>query len=120
MVTKTEALMSVRKTLDGNHDVREEDVVELECGWILFPKTKRFIETGDDRFAEFGTGGILVERGSGRHLSLPSGLLAWPLHGFPVGGQHGVSQRALSEPPTGPGVVLSRAPRVPARAGVSR
>ncbi len=72
MLTKSDAIAAVRKTLPPNFDVCEEPVIEREYGWVIFSQTKRYIETNDPRSMALGSGGTLVEKNTGRLIQFGS------------------------------------------------
>ena len=72
MQTKEQAIDAVRRTLPTDFDVLEDNIVEKEYGWLIFSQTKRYIETGDPTFVAVGSGGVLVEKHTGRLIEFGS------------------------------------------------
>ena len=72
MQTKKQAIDAVRRTLPTDFDVLEDRIIEKEYGWVLFSQTKRHIETNDPTFMALGSGGILVEKNTGRLIEFGS------------------------------------------------
>jgi hypothetical protein len=72
MQTKEQAIVAVRRTLPTDVDVLEDNIIEKEYGWVIFSQTKRYIETGDPTFMAVGSGGVLVEKHTGRLIEFGS------------------------------------------------
>lgn len=70
--TKEGAVEAVRKTLPPDFDVLEDHTIEKEYGWVVFSQTKECIATGDFRHMEVGSGGVLVEKRTGRLIEFGS------------------------------------------------
>lgn len=72
MLKKQDAFKIVRDKLDVNSDILEEYTVEKDYGWIVFPQTKAYIQTRELIDMAFGSGGILVEKHSGKSIQFGS------------------------------------------------
>jgi len=72
MITKQDAFKIVREKLDAEYDILEESTVEKDYGWIVFPQTKTYINTQNFEEMAVGSGGILVEKLSGRTVQFGS------------------------------------------------
>ena len=66
MITKKEAIKKVRSSLDEDMDVIVDNIIEREYGWVLFPQSKEYIQSGDPMSAFIGSGGVLVEKTTGK------------------------------------------------------
>jgi hypothetical protein len=76
LISKKTALQSILDDLDDTMDVLYEDIIEKDYGWIFFTDSKEFIRTGDFMHSCIGSGGTLVEKKTGNHISFGS---AYPL-----------------------------------------
>jgi hypothetical protein len=65
MITKEEAIKKVRDMLGEDMDVMLDNIVEKEYGWVIFPQSKKYIQTKDPLFIAIGSGGILAEKTTG-------------------------------------------------------
>ena len=72
MLTKEQAIVAVRRTLPKDFDVLEDDIIEKEYGWVIFSQPKKYIRTEDPLEMAFGSGGILVEKNTGRLVEFGS------------------------------------------------
>lgn len=72
MQTKEQAIDAVRRTLPIDFDVLEDNIIEKEYGWVIFSQSKRYIETSNLTFMAVGSGGILVEKNTGRLIEFGS------------------------------------------------
>ena len=72
MITKEQAIESLRSTLDDDMDIMFDNIIEKDYGWVIFCQSKKFIETGDDGYILIGSGGTLVEREGGKHIEFGS------------------------------------------------
>jgi hypothetical protein len=72
MLTKQDAFNIVREKLDAEYDILEEGTVEKDYGWVVFPQTKAYIHTKKFEDMAIGSGGILVEKRSGRTIEFGS------------------------------------------------
>lgn len=72
MLTKQDAFKIVREKLDDNYDILEECTVEKDYGWIIFPQTKAYIQARELIDMAFGSGGVLVEKRSGKTIQFGS------------------------------------------------
>ena len=72
MLTRAQAIESVRATLSANFDVLEDRVLEKDYGWVIFTQTKQYIATGDPKSMAVGSGGTLVEKDTGKHIQFGS------------------------------------------------
>jgi hypothetical protein len=54
MITKEQAIESLRSTLDDDMDIMLDNIIEKDYGWVIFCQSKKFIETGDDRYKLIG------------------------------------------------------------------
>ena len=72
MLTKEQAIAAVRRTLPDDFDILEDDIIDKEYGWLIFSQPKKYIETEDLLEMAFGSGGILVERNTGRLVEFGS------------------------------------------------
>ena len=72
MLTRAQAIDSVRAKFSADFDVLEDRVIEKEYGWVIFSQTKQYISTGDPTLMAVGSGGILVEKQTGKHIHLGS------------------------------------------------
>jgi hypothetical protein len=66
MLTKKEAIEKVRASLGEGMDVMLDTIIEKEYGWVIFPQTKEFIQTSDPNLMAIGSGGILIEKKTGK------------------------------------------------------
>ena len=82
MYSYHEALSIVQKTIaggtSGENDIAidEERSSEYKWGWVFVYDSKKYIETGDPRYALIGNGPILFNRRSGeiRHTGSAHGI----------------------------------------------
>jgi len=72
VLTKGEALNLVSKSLDESMSIDYADIIDRDYGWLMFPQSKQFIETGDLEYMVMGSGGILVEKEIGRQIEFGS------------------------------------------------
>jgi Immunity protein 35 len=72
VLTKNEALELVRQRLPEGSAVLEDATVERSYGWLFFAQSKEYIETRDPAAMLFGSGGILVEKHTGRCVDFVS------------------------------------------------
>ena len=72
MISIEEAIEKVRSTLSDDMDVMLDNIIEKEYGWVLFPQSKTYIETKDPMSMVFCSGGILVEKATGKLCELGS------------------------------------------------
>lgn len=76
MIDRTEAEQSARRLLD-DIDYDEELVLvdaltrEGSTAWLFVYNSRRFVETGDHRYAFVGAGPILVDRTTGEAAFAP-------------------------------------------------
>jgi hypothetical protein len=72
MLTKRQAIESVRLTLPPDFDVLEEEVIGRPYGWLIFSQTRAYIATGDFSAMAVGSGGTLVEKATGKQVHFGS------------------------------------------------
>ena len=72
MITIKEAIESVRADLDDEMDVIVDSILEKEYGWVIYSQTKKYIETGSISHMAVGSGGVLVEKPTGRKIQFGS------------------------------------------------
>ena len=72
MISREQAIQSVLDALDEDMDILTESTIEKDYGWLIFADSKEFIRTGDFSTSKVGSGGTLVERNSGNHISFGS------------------------------------------------
>ena len=72
MITKEQAIDSLRSTLNDDIDIILDNIIEKDYGWVLFCQSKKFIETGDDMYMTIGSGGTLVVKDGGKHIEFGS------------------------------------------------
>lgn len=64
----------ILKNSNPNEDlVILDKFIEFNKGWVFFYGTRKYLETGDDRYSLFGNGPIIVGKGNGRIMSSGSG-----------------------------------------------
>ena len=74
MITLDDAIEIAIAKEGGHLAVDPERIVERPYGWVIFPNTKEYIETGDVRSAVIGSGGVLVLKESGRAIQFGSAM----------------------------------------------
>ena len=72
MFDKSQAAARLRATLPDNQDLDVEEAVEIPDGWVFFPQSKEYLRTRDIRFSLVGSGGVLIERETGRFFQFGS------------------------------------------------
>lgn len=72
MITKEQAIESVRSDLEDGLDVMLDSIIEKDYGWLIFSQSKEYIETGNILYMVVGSGGTLIEKESGRKIQLGS------------------------------------------------
>ena len=71
MITKEQALELLTKKLaqlDSSHydlTIDDRDTIERPFGWVFFYNSRKFIETGLERYLILGPGPVIVDRNSG-------------------------------------------------------
>lgn len=74
MITLDEAI-EIAIANKGDHLAFNPDhILEKEYGWVIFPNSKEFIETGEFRSALVGSGGVLVLKDSGKAIRFGSAI----------------------------------------------
>jgi Immunity protein 35 len=72
MITKEQAIKSIKKDLDDDMDILYDAIIEKEYGWLIFCQSKKYIQTKDPLDMMVGSGGTLVEKESGRKYEFGS------------------------------------------------
>jgi hypothetical protein len=54
--------------------IQEEKTIQRSFGWIFFPTTKKYLETGNPAFLVPGVGPLVVERDGGRVIFLTTSV----------------------------------------------
>nr|WP_319493358.1 YrhB domain-containing protein [uncultured Desulfobacter sp.] len=72
MITKEEAIELIRADLDEEMDVVADSIIERDYGWVIFSQTKKYIETRNTLYMTVGSGGVLVEKATGRKIRFGS------------------------------------------------
>ena len=81
MIDKSTAYVLAKKFLEtaeyrmGNEDsymIVEQATIEKDYGWIFFYTSRKYIETGDEHYALYGNGPIVVEKSDGSTHQLGS------------------------------------------------
>jgi hypothetical protein len=71
-INKKEAIQLILNTISDDMGIDESSIIEKEYGWVFFPQSKRYLETGNWRDMLIGSGGDLVEKETGRIISFGS------------------------------------------------
>jgi len=77
--TKEDALKIAQQSIvDPNspHElvIQEEKTIQRSFGWIFFPTTRKYLETGNPAFLVPGVGPLVIERDSGRAIFLTTSV----------------------------------------------
>ena len=77
--TKEDALKIAQQAivdLDSPHEfvIQEEKTIQRSFGWIFFPTTRKYLETGNPAFLVPGVGPLVIERDSGRAIFLTTSV----------------------------------------------
>lgn len=72
MITFEEAVDIAMRGFGDKWSVNPQDAIEKPYGWVLFPQTKEYLETGDSMKQAIGFGGILVLKETGRRIQFGS------------------------------------------------
>ncbi len=70
MITLKEAKVIAENQMPSHHSFIE--IIEKPYGWYFCSQTKAYIETGDFREIEVGSGGFIVEKAEGKVVSFGS------------------------------------------------
>jgi len=54
--------------------IQEGKTLKRSFGWVFFPTTRKYVETGDPAFLVPGAGPIIIERESGRVVPLTTSV----------------------------------------------
>jgi hypothetical protein len=68
-LTKAEARqLALNYIQSGSREVvlLDDKTMEKSFGWVFFFNSKRYVETGDDRYALYGNGPIVVTKADGQ------------------------------------------------------
>ena len=71
-INKKEAIQLILNTISDDMGIDESSIIEKEYGWVFFPQSKLYLETGNWRDMLIGSGGDLVEKETGRIISFGS------------------------------------------------
>ena len=66
VITKDQAFELVQETLADDMGILYENTIELGYGWVIFDQTIKYIETKDIEYMAIGSGGMLVEKETGK------------------------------------------------------
>jgi hypothetical protein len=72
MITLDDAIGIAIAEEGGDLAVDPDQIVERPYGWVIFPNSKEYIETGDFESQLIGSGGVLVLRGNGKAIQFGS------------------------------------------------
>jgi len=70
MLNEKQALELIANSLGDGMGIIHEETIELPYGWVIYSQSKKFLETNNDAYAEFGHGPTLVEKDTGRLIEL--------------------------------------------------
>lgn len=71
-MTKEEAIELINRQLPDSMGIDSDSVVERNYGWIIFPQTREYLATRDPLHMVIGSGGILVEKKTGKQIKFGS------------------------------------------------
>lgn len=72
MISLQEAIQSVLACDGRDTAIDPDQIIERDYGWVLFPDSREYIETGDAMKSRVGSGGTLVLKADGRHIQFGS------------------------------------------------
>ena len=72
MITLDESIGRVLDEAGDGMAIDRKMIVEKEYGWVLFPNSREYIETGDMKEMLVGSGGVLVLKETGRMIQFGS------------------------------------------------
>ena len=72
MITVSEAIEIAIAKEGGRLAVNPDRIVETSYGWVIFPNSQQYVETGDRMSKLIGSGGVLVLRNSGKAIRFDS------------------------------------------------
>jgi hypothetical protein len=72
MITLEDAIEIAITKEGGNLAVNPDHIIEKSYGWVIFPNSKEYIETGDFMSQLIGSGGVLVLKECGKAIQFGS------------------------------------------------